>query len=85
VDGSRPGGYQVEITLDEDGEMGVECDCPFEWEPVGKHAVATLQAYGARQPVSEVEAQDAAGAAVAARIKGGRFEVELRALVGELA
>jgi superfamily II DNA or RNA helicase len=83
VDGTRPGGYQVEITLDEDGELGVECDCPFDWEPVCKHAVATLQAYGARQPVSEVEARDAAGAAVEARMKRGRFEVELEHVGGD--
>ncbi len=34
VEGSRPRlPYQVRIDL-EDGEIGVECDCPFDGEPV---------------------------------------------------
>lgn len=83
VDGTRPGGYSVELFLDEDGELGVDCDCPFDWEPVCKHAVATLLAYGARQPVSEVEAEGAAGAAVEARVKRGRSEVEVNHVDGD--
>lgn len=83
VEGTRPGGYQVEIGLDEDRELWVECDCPFDWEPVCKHAVATLLAYGARQPVTDVQAQGAVREAVEARAQRGRSEVEARHVEGD--
>jgi uncharacterized Zn finger protein len=60
VEGTGPGPYQVELSLDEEGELVVDCDCPFDWEPACKHAVATLLAYGARQPVSEGQRAGAA-------------------------
>ncbi len=83
VDGSRPGRYQVELSMDEDSELIVDCDCPFDWEPACKHAVATLLAYGARQDISEVQADDAASAAVEARVKRGRSEVEVKHVSGD--
>jgi superfamily II DNA or RNA helicase len=83
VDGTRPGGYQVEIGLDEDGEVWVDCDCPFEWEPVCKHGVATLLSYAARQPVSEVQARGAAREALDARAHRGRTEVEAKHVEGD--
>ena len=53
VEGSRPRlPYQVRIEL-EGGEVGVECDCPFDGEPVCKHAVAALVAASARAELSE--------------------------------
>ncbi len=67
--------YQVEVDTDEDGQLGVSCDCPFEWEPACKHAVAALMAYAARQPAAEIEVEDAADEAVAERAKRGRVEV----------
>ncbi len=83
VEGTRPGGYQVEIGLDDDGELWVECDCPFEWEPVCKHGVATLLSYAARQPVTEVQARGAAREAVEARVQRGRAEVDARHVDGD--
>ncbi|HZD05590.1 MAG TPA: hypothetical protein VE173_11740, partial [Longimicrobiales bacterium] len=83
VDGTRPGGYQVELSLDEDGELVVECDCPFDWEPACKHAVATLLSYGARQEVTEVQEEGAASAAVEARVRRGRSEVEVKHVAGD--
>jgi superfamily II DNA or RNA helicase/uncharacterized Zn finger protein len=83
VDGSRPGGYQVEISLDQEGELLPDCDCPFDWEPVCKHIVATLLAYAARQPVSEVQAEGAAREALEARIQRGRSEVDVKHVEGD--
>jgi superfamily II DNA or RNA helicase len=83
VEGTRPGGYQVELFLDEDGELAVDCDCPFDWEPACKHAVATLMAYAARQPVSDIQEEGAASAALAARVQRGRSEVEVRHVDGD--
>lgn len=41
VEGSVPDQpYSVELGRDADGELLVECDRPFDWEPVCKHAVA---------------------------------------------
>ena len=53
----------------------MSCDCPFEWEPACKHAVAALMAYAARQPAAEIVVEDAADEAVAERAKRGRVEV----------
>lgn len=83
VDGTRPGGYQVELYLDEDGELSIDCDCPFDWEPACKHALATLLAYAARQPVSELEERGAASAALQARVQRGRSEVEVQHIEGD--
>jgi superfamily II DNA or RNA helicase len=67
--------YFTEVSLDQDGELVVDCDCPFDWEPFCKHAVALLLAYGAQQPVTEHEVRDAADEAIEARIKRARAEV----------
>ncbi len=67
--------YTVDLTLDEDDEILVDCSCPFDWEPACKHAVAALLAYAARQPVDEIEVESAADEAVVARVKRGRSEV----------
>ncbi|NJD18680.1 MAG: helicase, partial [Gemmatimonadetes bacterium] len=81
--GTRPGAYQVELSLDDEGELMAECDCPFDWEPVCKHVVATLLSYGARQPVTVVEAEGAARAAVEARVQRGRSEVAVKHVEGD--
>ena len=83
VEGSRPGAYQVELSVDEEGELIIDCDCPFDWEPACKHAVAVLLAYGARQPVSETQEVGAASAAVEARVRRGRSEVEVKHVSGD--
>jgi len=67
--------YTVDIGLDEDDEILVDCTCPFDWEPACKHAVAALLAYGARQPVDEIDVESAADEAVVSRAKRGRTEV----------
>jgi superfamily II DNA or RNA helicase len=83
VEGSRPGDYRVELAIDGDGELVVDCDCPFDWEPACKHAVATLLAYAACQPVSEVQVEDAESAAVEARVRRGHTEVEVKHVAGD--
>ena len=53
VEGSRPRQpYRVRVEL-EDGEVDIDCDCPFDGEPVCKHAVATLVAASARSGLSD--------------------------------
>lgn len=45
VSGSEYRPYHVEITFDEDGDVGEwECDCPYDWGSVCKHIVAALLA-----------------------------------------
>lgn len=83
VQGSRPHDpYDVLVTLEE-GELSLTCSCPFDGEPVCKHTVATLLAYGARQPVSETQARDAADAAVEERATRARGEVVVRHVSGD--
>lgn len=83
VEGTRPGGYQVEVELDDDGELWLECDCPFEWESACKHMVATLLAYRARQPISSSQVEGAADAAIDARARRGQSEVVARHVAGD--
>ncbi len=83
VEGSRELPYQVEVWLDEDGEICVECDCPYDWEPACKHAIAALLAYAARQPVPGAVIASAADEAVMERGKRGRSEVEVTHLDGD--
>ncbi|MFC1707246.1 SNF2-related protein, partial [Planctomycetota bacterium] len=79
VEGSDPDEpYLVEIDHDGDNELLVSCTCPFDWEPVCKHAIAMLLSYAARQPVPELTLQEAADRAVEDRIKRGRSEVRVR-------
>lgn len=83
VEGTRPGGYQVDIELDDEGELWLDCDCPFEWESACKHMVATLLAYRARQPLGSSQVEGAADAAVEARVKRGQSEVVARHVAGD--
>jgi superfamily II DNA or RNA helicase len=83
VEGSVPDEpYVVEIGLDAGGELVVDCTCPFDWEPVCKHAVATLLAYAARQPVTAKQVANATEEAVEARAKRGRSEVKVKHVSG---
>ncbi len=83
VDGSDPDHpYAVLISAAEDGELCVDCSCPFDWEPVCKHGIATLLAYAARQPVSEQQVASAAGEAVEARVRRGKTEVTVKHVSG---
>ncbi len=83
VQGSRPHEpYEVIASLDE-GELATSCSCPFDGEPVCKHAVAALLAYGARQPVTATQAKDAADAAVEERATRARGEVQVRHVAGD--
>ncbi len=74
--------YDVIVSLDE-GELAPSCSCPFDGEPVCKHAIAALLAYGARQPVSETQAKNATDAAVEERSTRARGEVEVRHVSGD--
>ncbi len=83
VEGSQPGAYGVEIWRDDEGEVNVHCNCPFDWEPACKHVVATLLAYGARQPVHGLQVADAASAAIETRAQRGRTEVAVKHVAGD--
>ncbi|MDF1665815.1 MAG: SWIM zinc finger family protein [Planctomycetota bacterium] len=75
VQGSPEHPYYVEIDLDSDGELCVDCSCPFEWEPACKHAIAVLLAHAAQQPLSHKVVQGAADKAIEKRVKRGQTEV----------
>ncbi len=83
VEGSNPDEpYVVEIARDEEGGIHTSCSCPFDYEPVCKHAVATLLAHEARQPVDEARVQDAADVARDERMRKGRREVRVTHVAG---
>ena len=75
--------YTVEVWVDEDREICVSCDCPYDTEPACKHAVASLLAYAARQPVPVAHVETAAGQAVAERARRGRSEISARHVDGD--
>jgi len=84
VEGSDPDlPYALEMLVEPDGELSVDCSCPFDWEPTCKHAVAALLAYAARQPVPEVQVKDAAGQAVEDRARAGRTQVSVKHVAGD--
>ena len=83
VEGTDKLPYQVDISLDDDHELAIECDCPFDWEPACKHSVAVLLAYASRQPVDAFRLQGAADSAIAARAQRGRSEVVVKHLSGD--
>ncbi|NOY27959.1 MAG: DEAD/DEAH box helicase family protein [Oligoflexia bacterium] len=83
VEGSQQTPYQLEIWLDEDREICLECGCPYDNEPVCKHAVAALIAYASRQPVSDTVVASAADEAVADRGQRGRTEVQVHHVDGD--
>jgi len=85
VEGSRPDTpYFVNLSEDGDGELLVECDCPFDWEPVCKHAVSVLLAYEARAHAGTEKLKSAADMAIAARAKRGRTEVRVEHVAGQV-
>jgi|GEM_PF-6140754 len=48
VEGSDPEWpYSVKLLHGDNGELEVQCGCPFDQEPVCKHAVAVLYSYAA--------------------------------------
>lgn len=84
VMGSQAGEpYEVDLRVDADGELEVQCSCAFELEPACKHAVAALLAYAARQQAPEDEARGAADEAVLDRRTRGRAEVAVTHVAGE--
>jgi superfamily II DNA or RNA helicase/uncharacterized Zn finger protein len=83
VRGSPELPYFVEIDLDSDGEICVDCTCPFEWEPACKHAIATLLAYSSQQPVSQRVVRGAADKAIEKRVKRGQTEVAVTHVDGD--
>ena len=83
VEGSDPDRpYATSIETDEEGEVHVDCSCPFDWEPVCKHAVAALLSYEARQPIREGQVQGAADEARAERVRTGRTQVKVEHVSG---
>jgi len=84
VEGSNPDNpYGVEIDIDQDGELIPSCSCPFDWEPVCKHVIATLLAYNARQPITEDDVSSASDEALEARLRKAQTEVVVEHLSGE--
>ena len=84
VEGSRVDvPYMVELGHDADGELLVSCDCPFDWEPVCKHAVAVLLSYGADTATGSLALAGAAGEAIEERVRRARSEVRVSHLSGE--
>ncbi|MCG2726837.1 MAG: SNF2-related protein [Elusimicrobia bacterium] len=53
VEGTRQEPYRVEIKFDKWGMPVSKCDCPFDWEPLCKHAVAVLIAWQQQETGSE--------------------------------
>lgn len=45
VEGSADRPYRVEVRFDAGGMPRSRCDCPYDWEPLCKHAVAALIAW----------------------------------------
>jgi len=83
VEGSRVGDpYTVYISLDDEGEPLISCDCPFDWEPVCKHGVAVLLAYEAEARADQETLSSAVDSAVADRAKRGRTEVKVEHVAG---
>jgi len=84
VEGSRRDApYIIELAHDEDGELLVECECPFDGEPVCKHAVAALLAYGAAGGTDSQALAGAAAEAIEERVQRARTEVRVKHLAGE--
>lgn len=80
VRGSGETVYTVRIERDFDGELILDCSCPFDWEPACKHIIASLLAHAGRQPVRARELAGAQVEALRRRVKRGRTEVEVEAL-----
>lgn len=53
VRGQGPEPYQVEVRFDDCGLPRAKCNCPFDWEPLCKHAVAALLAWQQQETGSE--------------------------------
>ncbi|MDD5656487.1 MAG: SNF2-related protein, partial [Elusimicrobia bacterium] len=53
VEGSIAEPYRVEIRFDANGLPAAKCSCPFDWEPLCKHAVAALIAWQQEETGSE--------------------------------
>ncbi len=87
VQGSDPDScYTVELTHDQDGELCVSCDCPFDWEPMCKHAVAVLLEYSSQISGDQrAELTSAADVAVEERAERARTEVRVNHIAGEPA
>ena len=84
VEGSQS--YQVDVRVDGEpgaAELSFECTCPFEWEPVCKHAVAAMLAYGARQEIPPATLASAEEAAIAERRQRAKTEVSVHHIAGE--
>ena len=84
VEGSDPSGpYPVALRLEGDRDLAVDCGCLSEDEPVCKHAVAALVAWGARQPIAELTVRSAADREIEDRTKRGRVEVRVQHQSGD--
>lgn len=53
VRGKQEEPYHVEVRFDDCGLPRAKCDCPFDWEPLCKHAVAALLAWQQEETGSE--------------------------------
>lgn len=85
VAGSAGGvSYEVDVVAGErDGELECLCTCPFEDEPVCKHAIAALAEYAKRHTGPDAKVLSAAEEAVADRQRRGRSEVVVEHVAGD--
>lgn len=78
--------YDVDVVEAEvDGALECMCTCPFEDEPVCKHAIAALAEYAKRHSTPDAKVLGAADEAVADRQRRGRSEVIVEHVAGEPA
>ena len=83
VEGSLKEPYGVEIGYDEEGELVFDCTCPFDGEPVCKHAVAALVASTAHRSASEQELLGAEERARQERFDSAVTQVRVRHVGGD--
>jgi superfamily II DNA or RNA helicase len=86
VEGSDPEWpYTVKLFHGNNGDMEVQCDCPFDEEPVCKHAVAVLYSYAAQLGGDNDSLGSAVDEAIKERVRKGINEVRVKQLSGDLA
>ena len=86
VEGSDPDWpYTVRLLHGNNGELEVQCDCPFDREPVCKHAVAVLYSYAAQRGGDGNNLGSAVDEAIKERVRKGINEVRVKQLSGDLA
>ena len=82
VDGTEP--YEVTVTLDGDEVTDYSCDCPYDWEPVCKHVVASLY-YLAKGGYIDLNSKTIAHPTSKAKIKKSFTKTDVERLLNTLS